>query len=258
MRTIITHFYNEEYLLPWWLEHHKKIFDYGILIDYSSTDRSVEIIRSICPHWQIFPSAYGAFDAQDCDREVEYYERQVPGWRIALTVTEFLVGDIGSLTHSRPERTQYLLPPLIFADYDPFRKFDRNKPLWEQCTTAISYKNTDDGYTYRGTGAQIFCRSLHNYNDMQYQTGRHFMGYNTGAASVFKFSNCLVGEEMFRRRLQIGAKVSDRDRSSGCADQHLNAAAGGLNLLTLPKYYMDNILSLGPVDCSDIIKQLAG
>lgn len=47
--TVISHFYNEEYLLPWWLNHHKNIFDNGILINYGSTDKSVEIIKSICP-----------------------------------------------------------------------------------------------------------------------------------------------------------------------------------------------------------------
>ena len=45
-KTIISHFYNEEYLLPWWLNHHKKYFDHGILINYASTDKSVEIINS--------------------------------------------------------------------------------------------------------------------------------------------------------------------------------------------------------------------
>ena len=50
-KTVLTHFYNEEYLLPWWLDHHKKYFDHGILIDYASTDKSVEIIKEICPTW---------------------------------------------------------------------------------------------------------------------------------------------------------------------------------------------------------------
>ncbi|MBJ3789276.1 glycosyltransferase family 2 protein, partial [Bacillus sp. OA1] len=44
-KTIISHFYNEEYLLPWWLMHHTKIFDHGILINRGSTDRSVEICK---------------------------------------------------------------------------------------------------------------------------------------------------------------------------------------------------------------------
>ena len=48
-RTVISHFYNEEYLLPWWLMHHTKIFDHGILINRGSTDRSVEICKLFAP-----------------------------------------------------------------------------------------------------------------------------------------------------------------------------------------------------------------
>jgi hypothetical protein len=34
MITVISHIFNEEYLLPFWLEHHRTIFDHGIIIDY--------------------------------------------------------------------------------------------------------------------------------------------------------------------------------------------------------------------------------
>ena len=44
-KTVLCHFYNEEWILPFWLKHHREIFDHGIMIDYNSTDRSVEIIR---------------------------------------------------------------------------------------------------------------------------------------------------------------------------------------------------------------------
>lgn len=51
--TLISHIFNEEYLLPFWLEHHSKIFDNGIIIDYYSTDRSIEIINKFCPTWTV-------------------------------------------------------------------------------------------------------------------------------------------------------------------------------------------------------------
>ena len=50
---IISHILNEEYLLPFWLEHHASIFDHGIMIDSGSTDRSIELIRKMCPTWSI-------------------------------------------------------------------------------------------------------------------------------------------------------------------------------------------------------------
>jgi hypothetical protein len=71
MLTIISHFYNEEYLLPWWLEHHKKIAPFGVMIDYHSTDRSVEIIKSICPHWEIRTTRNESFDAALCKLSID-------------------------------------------------------------------------------------------------------------------------------------------------------------------------------------------
>lgn len=92
MRTVITHFYNEEYLLPWWIKHHLKLFDYGVLINHGSTDNSVEIIRSLAPHWRIVNSKLTEFDAFLTDYEVMEYELQLPPcWKIALTITEFLM-----------------------------------------------------------------------------------------------------------------------------------------------------------------------
>jgi hypothetical protein len=42
--TVIIHIYNEEYLLPFWLNHHKNIFNHGIIID-----NSINICKEICP-----------------------------------------------------------------------------------------------------------------------------------------------------------------------------------------------------------------
>jgi len=51
--TLISHFYNEEFLLPYWLSYHSKIFDHGILVNYRSTDDSVQMIRELTPDWEI-------------------------------------------------------------------------------------------------------------------------------------------------------------------------------------------------------------
>jgi hypothetical protein len=94
MRTVITHFHNEEYLLPWWLDHHTKLFDYGILIDHGSTDNSVEICMQLAPHWRVVKSNLFEFDAFLTDFEVMSYEQQITGYKIALTITEFFVPTI--------------------------------------------------------------------------------------------------------------------------------------------------------------------
>lgn len=89
--TVISHFYNEEFLLPYWLKYHTKLFDHGIMIDYQSTDRSVNIIKELAPNWEIRPSRYTEFDARKIDREVEEIEQTISGWKIALNTTEFLL-----------------------------------------------------------------------------------------------------------------------------------------------------------------------
>lgn len=204
MRTILTHFYNEEYLLPWWLEHHKKYFDHGILIDFGSTDRSVEIINSICPTWNVFPTRYSVFDSSLLEYEIMYYERQVPDWRITIPTTEFVVGDIESLTKLTTERTQWIIPTLVFAEYNPTGYLDQSKPLWEQCFMGHHYQETAMPRAWQ-------CRSLHNYNDIYYQPGRHFSNENTDRVMIFKYANVLVGEPMINRKLQIQTKVSKED-----------------------------------------------
>ena len=70
MRTVICHFYNESYLLPWWLDHHKKIFNHGIMINHRSSDSSVDIIKTITPQWDIVDTLLSEFDAFMTDLEV--------------------------------------------------------------------------------------------------------------------------------------------------------------------------------------------
>jgi len=91
--TIITHFWNEEVLLPHWLKHHLELFDHGVLINYRSTDRSVEIIKELAPNWEIHDTVNKDFTPESCDTEVSEYEKQHPGWKIALTLSEFLYID---------------------------------------------------------------------------------------------------------------------------------------------------------------------
>ena len=102
-KTLISHFYNEEFLLPWWLKHHKQIFDHGVMIDYHSTDRSVEIIKEICPTWTIITSRNPDFQADTIDTEVNDIESQIDGWKICLNVTEQLIGDY-SILNDEPKQ----------------------------------------------------------------------------------------------------------------------------------------------------------
>ena len=114
MKTIISHFYNEEYLLPWWLEHHRKYFDDGIMINYGSTDNSVNIIKEYCPNWKVIDSRNSSFSASSVDEEVMDIESNISGWKIALNTTEFLIGDYNSLNSSTS--SEIYIPCFYFID----------------------------------------------------------------------------------------------------------------------------------------------
>jgi len=89
--TLISHFYNEEFLLPFWIKHHKPMFDHAVMIDYGSTDRSVEIIKELAPEWEIVPTVNEYFDGLVIDKEVMAIEMQFDGWKTCLNTTEFLL-----------------------------------------------------------------------------------------------------------------------------------------------------------------------
>jgi hypothetical protein len=42
--TLFAHVRNEQELIPYWLQHHKPMFDHGVIIDYGSNDETVAII----------------------------------------------------------------------------------------------------------------------------------------------------------------------------------------------------------------------
>ena len=94
--TVISNVFNEEYMLPCWLEYHKNVFDYGIIIDWDSTDKSREIIKKICPHWEIrrttnLVNDKPFFETFAADKEIMEIEKSISGYKIFLNVTEWLI-----------------------------------------------------------------------------------------------------------------------------------------------------------------------
>lgn len=121
MITLISHFWNEEFLLPFWIKHHLPMFDHVVLIDYDSTDRSAEIIRDLAPHWEIRQSRNKIFEANAVDQEVMDIESEFRGWKVCLNTTEFLVhSDVRSFLRDfetrRPDALGLVTLGLIIAD----------------------------------------------------------------------------------------------------------------------------------------------
>ena len=210
-KTILTHFYNEEYLLPWWLEHHKKHFDWGVLINYGSTDRSVEIIKDICPEWKVVDSINDWFDARMCDREVMQYERQIPGWKITLNVTEFLVGDFSVLNEKLDQELK--IPCTVMVDDDPNNQASYSVPLIEQKRFGVPFN--EGGSTLRRS------RCIHNKKEVQYPLGRHFESYDNESLRVLWYGWAPYNEELKRRKLQVQTRIPESDKAQGYGREHI-------------------------------------
>jgi hypothetical protein len=219
-KTIISHFYNEEYILPWFLNHHKQIFDHGIMIDYHSTDRSVEIIRDICPTWEIVTSRNKDFQADNIDIEVMDIERRVQGWKIALNVTELMIGNY-SILNDAPQ--QLLIPTVFMVDTDCDNLVTQDRPLYEQKHWGFSFKDSERDFLERRA------RSLHNvpvfYPPQNTQhcmgPGRHYHTYNTDEIVVFYYGWCPFDEGGIARKLQIQTQIPLVDRQRGWGYHHI-------------------------------------
>ena len=207
--TILGHFYNEEYLLPFWLNHHKKYFNHGILVDYNSTDNSVNIIKEICPTWEIIKTRNEFFDSRDIDKEIMDIERDILGYRICLNITEFLLGKFSDLSNSNK---QYLIPSYSMVDKveNEFNEVESN--LFLERTFGFGFSNGD--FYYRRA------RSLHN-KQIEYPLGRHFENHNTEDFIILWYGFSPFTERGIKRKLQIQNKMSQSDKDNKRGFQHL-------------------------------------
>lgn len=218
--TVISHIFNEEYLLPWWLEHHTRIFDHGIIIDYQSTDKSIDMIKALAPSWDIVPSTTDVFDALTADRQVMAIEAQVSGWKIALNVTEFLLHpDIKSLIANAetPMRCRgvYLIDPEEQWDVEP----DPNLPLLQQ--------RTHGAYELEGMVPGVIPareRLLHNKSNGFYTLGRHSSNWNSIQPQdlLCVWTGFSPMTQKFRdRKLQIRPRIPQAQLDAGAGIIHV-------------------------------------
>ena len=225
-KTIISHFYNEEYLLPWWLEYHKKYFNHGIMINYASTDSSVSTIRQLCPDWTVINSRNEFFDAKLIDDEVTDIESKVSGWKTCLNTTEFLVGDY-SLMNNTPEQ-EITMPCFIMVDVEPEILPSYNKPLIEQKYHGIHYHGRDP--------LARRPRLIHNKTRVEYPLGRHYPDYNTDKLRVLWYGWSPFNKRSLDRKLQIQNRIPESDKARGFGSQHI-ADENKLNQIFLKDYF---------------------
>lgn len=218
--TVFSHIYNEEYLLPWWLEHHTKIFDHGVFIDYGSTDRSIEIIKEMAPTWEVIPSRVVAFDAYNADLQIMEQERRFTGWKIALNTTEFLF-------HRNINEFKEIQTPSAFSCtgaylIDPFELFnvepDPSLPLLKQRTFGMYER---DGIVPGYVHAR--CRLFHNHVDGAYHLGRHVSSHRNAQLSDLLCvwtGYCPMTPKGLERKLQIRGKIPQEQLAAGGGIAH--------------------------------------
>ena len=176
--TVICHFRNEEVFLRYWLRHHVRLFDHGILIDYASTDASHEVIREYAPHWEVRLSRNAQFYSVAIDREVMDIEREISGWKMCLNVTEFLIHHdlrrfVAEFERVRPEALGLVTTGLIVQDApDQVGVPLTDADLWDQRHFGCAEPDPFHGSTDR---RRLLHKALHG----GYGIGRHSNGVST-------------------------------------------------------------------------------
>ena len=223
-KTLIAIFYNEEWILPWFLNHHKQIFDHGIMIDYHSTDRSVEIIKEICPNWEIRTTRNPNFQADNIDTEINDIEKEIEGWKICLNVTEQLIGNYGIMDHT--DLTEIYVPSIFMVDCDRENQVDPNVPLYKQKHHGFTFRDSDQAFLERRS------RRLHRTN-IPYPTsstrecmapGRHYNLYNDAGLAILYYGWCPFDQRQLNRKLQIQTQIPLIDRQRGWGFHHITNA----------------------------------
>lgn len=224
---VVCHFYNESYLLPYWLNHHKNIFDHGIMINYKSTDNSVSLIQSIVPGWKIIDSVNENFQAADVDQEVMRIESECIGIKICLNVTEFLFCKNLSSHFDMNSNQAYAIERFTMVQKWDFFKFVKS-PLWKSRYFGYAGNNNINGVH----------RFIHNYGDGQYTVGRHSTTHDYNImedAIILWYGFSPFNSAMVKRKLQIKYRIPKSDFLNGYGFQH------NVGFLNLFKSYLSQL-----------------
>ena len=233
MNTVLTHFYNEEYMLPWWIDHHKKLFDNGIMINYHSTDRSLEICKELCPkHWKIVNTVNDDFSADYVDLEIKYYENSVEGFKLTLTTTEFLfapspLNDLNKYFLQR--NVEYLKTwGVCMVDIDPENIPTHDMPLFAQKYHGMIKDYVGPSFDphldyYKG----LYGRYYHNQPFGKYGSGRHTVHSmnQAGVSNVFtlKYKYSPWNDTTIKRVQQFKNKIPQNDLNSNKGLPHMQS-----------------------------------
>jgi hypothetical protein len=182
------------------------------MINYNSTDNSVDIIKKYTPSWKIINSVNKYFDASQCDSEVMLIEKEIEGIKICLNVTEFLLCKNISSLFSENIDTAFAIQRITMVEkWDCFNKFIY--PVWESRYYGYKHDNLINGKF----------RFIHNYIHGNYTCGRHGTSHSyaiTNRAIILWYGFSPFNFRMILRKLQIKHKIPKSDFEKKYGIQH--------------------------------------
>lgn len=229
---LIAHFYNEEYLLPFWLNHHKEIFEHGVLIDSHSTDNSVEIINKTVPTWKVIKSPVKKFNSEIMEKLImdieSEYENEI---KIVLNISEFLI--INKKDKFKQllgkDRFSYWIQAAMMVDKDPISSNITNlleEKYYGFWHTDLNVYKIRNRYPFANSGYRE--RLIHNYSNGQYLPGRHKtlienskrMSKNIAYIRWYNYSPW--NNNFIDRKLSFAKTLSENDIQKNYGKQHLS------------------------------------
>jgi hypothetical protein len=228
---LISHFYNEELFLPYWLRHHKKIFKKGILINNNSSDNSVNIINEIAPDWEILNSPSKEYKAEEMNTFIEGIESKFKNdLKIVLNTTEFLmIEDFENFFEiTKNPNTKFWVSTALMVDKYPetIVKNDlinqKNFGIWhDQLNVFRLNKKFALGKVSRA-------RLLHNLPKGEYLPGRH-LSYiknikriSPKVAYIRWYYYSPWNNKFIERKLNVSKNLSQDDLKKGYGSGHFH------------------------------------
>jgi hypothetical protein len=196
----------------------------AILIDYNSTDRSLEIIRREAPKsWQIVSSRNHLFQADRVDEEVVDYEKMYPNaWKIALNIPEFLVHynlrEILAESEHSDNITAFRFRSIIMTGNDSL-SLKRFTSLLKQRSQYVYNRNSSS----EKSAITSYSRFIHCYPFGKYSLGRHDLTNGAwkwapvGFIAKYQFT---PWPEIINRKLQIRMRIPPSDFAGSRGTQH--------------------------------------
>lgn len=215
--TVLTNVYNEEYLLPFWLEHHRPIFDHGIVFDWGCTDRSMDIVREMCPTWEIRKASEShpgkvldKFDACDNDILLMIAEMRIDGYKIVLNTTEFLMSPESIRNYLSEEPNAYY--PLRSLLALSTQEVQEPKTLKEFFQGVERVEPNLRGF-----------RMIHSHDHGHYSLGRHERTLPVTdwiPPHILWCTEYPWNQKLIKRALQIKDRIPDSDYEKGISYHH--------------------------------------